>query len=148
MVLNIGYRASNICLFEDGFLTYYRTVQNGVEQVINAICEEYGLRVEDARSVLLETPILYTDTREWACYGGKHFRLDRLSSSVTSNLRNLFSKIFAREAYRVDNIILTGWANNVNRIHELVPLELGKLQILNILRQDILESSLKVRTKY
>jgi hypothetical protein len=148
MVLNIGYCASNICVFNSGFLTSYKTVRNGIEQVVSELVVEYNVTPEEAVSMILNTPLFPADTREWNMYNGRHFRMDRLSESVRSNLTKLLFKILNRDSYDANHLILTGWADKIHRINELVSMKLDKLEIINILRQNVLESSLKARVRY
>lgn len=116
MVVNLGYKSTNISVFKDDFLVSYKTVPLGVENVVFAISEKCGLFVDDAKLIIKEISLFETDEREWVSYHDKHFNKKHMSGLLNFYMRALVRKIISRDYNYVTDALLTGWATNINGI--------------------------------
>lgn len=147
MVIDIGYRATSISVFEENFLINYKTVPFGIEHVVFAVAQKNAISVNDARVMLGEIPLFGCDERDWISYDGKYFRMDKVSELLNFYITQLARKLVDRDYCYVNNAVLSGWAQKINGIDRVFKQFIPNITIDNNSREQIYSRGLPFSVK-
>jgi cell division ATPase FtsA len=119
MVINLGYRSTNITVFTKGFPISYRTIYLGVENVVLAIADKCQISIEDAKSIIKTTPVLTSDTRQWINCSGSQLNQKQVADALYIYYCALIQKILHKDLAKVSHAVLIGWSNQIPDIEDL-----------------------------
>ena len=119
MVINLGYRSTNITVFNKGFPVSYKTTYLGVENVVLAIADKYKISMEDAKYTIKNTAIFSADSRQWINCGGVQINEKEIADNLFSCYQALIQKVLTKDITKISHAVLIGWATKLPEMENI-----------------------------
>jgi Tfp pilus assembly PilM family ATPase len=119
-VVDIGYRSTNISVFQDDFPLSYKTVEIGMERILMSIAEKFAISLEDAKVALQEAELSQKEKTRWLSPRESYMNKCHISTFSRLYLEAFLQKVLNGNNFGLENIQLTGWANKISGISNIL----------------------------
>jgi len=112
LIVDVGYRCTNISLFEGEFLSFYQTVPLGGESLSLAVAKRYNISILDSIALIKQADLNRRDSREWIEVGSLKLNGEQVTEVISFYLEALINKILQTDAIKypkLDQTIVCGW---------------------------------------